>query len=1087
MRLLLRIFEAGLAVVALLVTHQLFWVLAHDLYPRFRCPNPPVLLVPALPDSSAIAARCGTRLSDPVTVSEASLRVTGYAADHTPVQIWANEVAVMRTFTQQGRFTVEIPLRRGVNRIGASLEAAREDAPPRIYWFGLVNYRARDSLPVQIIGVIPNDRGGAAVFGLGEPYMSAWLSTRRGTVSVFTDTLGTFSYDIPGPAGERAELRAASNEAELASDRATVWSGVPEARLAVARRLAIEVGDDGQYQMTFSATIPARTALQQYASTGQLTAREFIRYVFGLQILATASGPITPEARPQLVLGEPDTVLLTFGGRLQSGESLTVFPTFEALRPLVAPSDEIRLRVGGGTTTTIDQPPTKASGDVRIWQGPYAWNQRDALFSIGARGPRFVSSPAAERPSANLLQFARQLQGRVWEVPARLAWTLLSAIPFIGLLWILKRSHPGSSEYVTDLRAVTLTFLLFHLAVLSWPVFGLSFDNLQAILVGVGAVSRQGFAAATLQDIGRIGPFLVIGVMLLMRPLYRAARGPATGGAPARLWNVVRFLVLWPAAVIVPVVLFGALVAIRDVVRRQSTADPFPVDTVAHPLAVFAGAALVVWIFLYWFLRVGPGVTIGFRAAVGTSLAMIVLAIAPWALDSLAGFARYSLARGGAVSPFVIPSELEGPIWLVVVVAVGSALLFQLSRISTQLFTDSKVVADARSWPALGLAAVFVLLSLPEKAVFGSADVNVGDLTALAYAIDRLLPYALLLGMVLFLKNSNPSDGLEISQEARRVGALMFAFFLAGRTANLVFVPVPLLIGWYSFTRWLAAPRPIPGAPDTPARRRLIASLLEYRRTRGLVDDLRKGLGKKYADGTVSLTEYRMKLNEGERHVAQAAAALDGHVATTKERIFGQGPGAGPWANAKIAIGVGAILSIPFQLVTLSDAFQRAPVGPYPLLRLVEALLFSASTWVVIACLFGYFFHIIPGRAGVEKAWIFGGILLLVTFPAAVIQPDAALAQQQVAQLLPFSAVVPWLAYVLVLTFVLVLALIFDVRTIQACGYSWHDLIAVHGLTTISAYGSSIVIASAASIKGWDVLKAIWEFIQKNGQTGLKH
>lgn len=852
-----RVLEAGVALLALLVTHQLFWVLSDDLKGVLRFPNPSVFLLPAAPAGARAPspAPLPFRL-EPVRVSVPDLPVTGYAAGRRPVRIWVNGIGAEEVFPFAGRFTVNVPLRRGPNRIHASLEGERPPAPEQWFAAGTLTaiYTSPEPLPPRFVGAFERTPGRALALGLAEPASSVWVAAPpTGTPSMIpTDAIGAFRYEFPILAERPVEVRAARSEPELRTNPPAVLRFPESGALVLSRKVVIDVARDGRYSLEFRATVPPGTAPHEWAASRQLAAWDLVYFVFGLGLRAFPEVPPLAQAKPALEENRNE-IAMTLDGRLAPEGSLVLYPGFGNLPPLLGPGDEIHLRAEDPARVVVHRPPTETTPEARIWRGPSASLERGPLLEIlgSRRGPPAAGDKDDPRPE-NLVQFARQLQRMVPGLPSRLLWALLTAIPFIGLLWILRREEDQAApEYRAELRAVTLTFLLFHLTILCWPLFAEIFRGLEALLDSIGAFSRGRIEAfQALAAIGRIHPFLVIGVMLLLHPVYQAARHPAAAAPASWGWRLVRWLLLWPAAAAVPAVLFRVLVDLRHALRGIRPTEAFPWEEFLAPLAVFAAAALVVWIFLYWFLRVLPGVAIRVRSAFGVSLAMLLVPMLPWMLDSAAGFTRHLLASGGAISPLFIPSELEDRIWLLVIVAVGTRLLLQLSRIAAQLFEWPALVAFFASRRALLLLVLFIPMSIPLRTVLGRARVDTLDLADLAYVIDDLLPYALLVGMVLFLRMSNPDDRFELGADARRVGALLFAFYLSGRTANLLFVPVPLLVGWYVFTRWLARGGAAEAA-DPAARQILVGGLLYHRRTQALVEDLRKGLGKKYAEGAL--------------------------------------------------------------------------------------------------------------------------------------------------------------------------------------------------------------------------------------------
>jgi hypothetical protein len=218
--------------------------------------------------------------------------------------------------------------------------------------------------------------------------------------------------------------------------------------------------------------------------------------------------------------------------------------------------------------------------------------------------------------------------------------------------------------------------------------------------------------------------------------------------------------------------------------------------------------------------------------------------------------------------------------------------------------------------------------------------------------------------------------------------------------------------------------------------------------------------------GDLALADMQKKIAEGHEHLAKTQAALPEGEMAAKRQIFGNGPEPGPWKNAKVAVKYGLFLSIPFQISTLANIFQNQQFENYPLLQFLGNLLFATSTWVLIAFVFGYFFHMIRGRDGFAKAMVFAVALLVPTIPQRLIGSQPLLEQGHVIQIVQIVA------------YVLLLALIaFDLRTLRKLGYTWRELLTVHGFTTITAYSSSILLATVASLSGKDLLPLAWNLM----------
>jgi hypothetical protein len=233
----------------------------------------------------------------------------------------------------------------------------------------------------------------------------------------------------------------------------------------------------------------------------------------------------------------------------------------------------------------------------------------------------------------------------------------------------------------------------------------------------------------------------------------------------------------------------------------------------------------------------------------------------------------------------------------------------------------------------------------------------------------------------------------------------------------------------------------------------LVGKLIDQRRAQARYHDLLKGLDKKYSQGDLTTADYRKRLEEGQTETALASAALERHSGGAEPPVFSTGSESGPWKNSMVAARYGFMLSLPFQLRTLEERMGRSS-SDFPILELVHAMLFATASWVLMAAVFGYFYHVVRGRNGFTKALYFSAAMILPTLPLRLMGAEPVAGRQQMLEALQIVA------------FTLILALLaFDLRTLRKNGYGWRELLAVYGLAS-AAYGSTIAIATVTGLGG---------------------
>lgn len=1100
-RFLWRTFEALIALFCLLVTHQAVWVYFQDLSKKLRVefPNPTVFF---LPTTVASSDTVGEKQAV-IEVNNSPIDLNGFAPPRRVVILKVNELERSRQFSIDGRLKFYgVPLRRGENTIRGELEEEKVRVPtPREEEPALqtIYFRPDSSLPPKILGVYARDNANLLLVGMADP-TTKLFARRNGSATPYAldlDKYGVFQDHLAIRPFEETKIHiwAESHGHRFMALRDSITIAAQAQRdstkLSPNRSITIALSRDA-YKVRCTADLIPGTVFGEAITQRLMTPEDVFTEYFGLALSSFNPWVRNVEPASSHLEVSDGKIELTVWGKIPSTGLNAAFVSTSSLNwpPLLFPGDEMRLEVS--SSVRLRQAPHADYNfrfpdtvQVYVWKSglravrPENWlfevePVRDAK-TVAVQAPvdslrQSAATPAEHTPRVNVIQQIQQLEALVPGKVRDILTALLKTVPFLWLILVLRSLGTNRhGEYRATLYAATMTFFLFHFILLSFPVFTTSFSFMDPILPLFEASPS---VLGTMKDLGQIYPFLAIGIILLFRPLYytykRRLPPPTLGRRVQR--RFLRLLVFWPAVVVLPSVLFYLLVKVREASDATASAPPL-FENYLITAGIFAGVGLLCcWIFLYWLLAVGLGQPIRLGTAIKVSWAMLLLPLFPILAEALARFVRYLSVMKWGLYPFFVPPRRDNLLWFLLIVAVGTALFSQFVELSIRLSQSRRGLAFLRSrWIWLVLP-VFVLLSLPMKYVLGtsgSSEVNISDLNALAVGIASLLPSALLIGLITFLRKTNPHDRFELRAEAISVGTILFAYYLSGRTASLLFAPVPLLLGWYVFTRWALVERVPFAAPESAfALQELVRKLLEYKQARHLSASLQRSLEKKYTQGDLTLGDLQSKMKDSQAYVARTAEALPLGEAATKQQIFGHGPEQGPWANAKNALRYGLLLSIPFQASTLINIISRQEFENFPLLQVVNALVFSMTNWFLIAFVFGYFFHKIRGRDGFAKAFVFALSLLVSTIPLRIIDARPLLEQGFVVQI------------VQILAYVLMLALIaFDLRSLQKLGYTWRDLLTVHGFTTITAYGSSIVLATVASLSGKDLIPFTWNII----------
>ncbi len=736
------------------------------------------------------------------------------------------------------------------------------------------------------------------------------------------------------------------------------------------------------------------------------------------------------------------------------------------------------------------------------WPGPVPSERTSCdVLLVGA-------AKKAAGPETEYLDFMgalKKLEERLPRAVRDPLTALLTAIPFLWLLWLLKTHQTTvAPDVLSNIRTVTVTFLLFHLLVQLLPTFTPAMTSLSRVTehwmlesepgrrlveywsnhwsepdLGLGLITDRvnlpavnplfvsEFVTESMRELGNVS-VMVPAFVLLLIPLYAGGQRPAFN-IPAWRWILVAIL-----SVAFPVLLlFGILgMTMRLMIFSRQLPGIEPL--------VWATLVVLFFALVWWLVGARIARALNWRSPM-VFLAIVIVLLLPLAaplIEWISGSLGAFWARNWKSQPILLPQGLDNTVWLFLLASVGALALYQVVRLLIGIIKEKTPAQLGRPRRSLLIYLALLLACLPFGYLLRLATesylyLDLWFLGDLAMRLDRLLPYALLVAMIFYLGALNREDWFELPRDSVRLGALMFAYYLTGRTANVLFVPLPLLLGYFAFTRVVLGSS-LPGEADLDkaSARKRIRQLLDYKLAVQLSYRIRPALFKKFQDEALAASEVDTRVRAAENRLEEARSELQVPPDVVRSQIFNWGPENGPWANARNAVFHGLFISIPFQIVTLvgllrTNVQEGVGYSRYPILELLERLCFSASMWILIAFLFGYFFHLIWGRDSFTKALVFSGAVLVPTIPQRLLEAQPLLGEAHKIQI--FQVVI----------YVLFLALIaFDLRTVQKLGLTWHRLISIYGLGGITAYGSTIVAASIASITGDNLLEAAQNLIR---------
>jgi hypothetical protein len=267
----------------------------------------------------------------------------------------------------------------------------------------------------------------------------------------------------------------------------------------------------------------------------------------------------------------------------------------------------------------------------------------------------------------------------------------------------------------------------------------------------------------------------------------------------------------------------------------------------------------------------------------------------------------------------------------------------------------------------------------------------------------------------------------------------------------VLYVPVPLLVGYFVTQRWLfraGAIQGYRGLTGNKERRAAIEELIHWRWLNRMRESYRAAQDKKLQKGESTLEQHRQAIAAFEQTAAGPEPASHA-LAAARDRALSAGPGDSAWSNAITAVKYGAPLALAPVFFSVYRFASDAWNSPYVIPEFVLTVALQLCYWLFMAWFFGYYYRHFPGSTGLGKGAYFA---TAVAVPYLCLQ---LLLMQPIAQMGSF---VIWAGEVFAYTTLLGL-FAFDCEVLRQCGLSWQQLTAIHRVPTLSAFGSSLIAA----------------------------
>lgn len=482
--------------------------------------------------------------------------------------------------------------------------------------------------------------------------------------------------------------------------------------------------------------------------------------------------------------------------------------------------------------------------------------------------------------------------------------------------------------------------------------------------------------------------------------------------------------------------------------------------------AIVTVSAVVLWILV---LRVAPEMPQFLRAICLLAIVAVLLFWLLWEL--FPGGQAFLLSIAGAITIAVLSIIGDLPNYLAstqayrillrgvaaaIVLVFGAPLVIAFLHVALRLIrSDTLDRVFRRRWLRWSFA---VVITVPTTWLIDASQIWSGAVWQLVYNIGNFFLFVLMIVLLRILREADASSSwprltdLEIA-----TGIVLALTSFYSSTSIWFFFPIPLILG-YVLLKWFLFVPPMEPTPSAAVRERwktIAANALDFHRTERTDAIARKGLEKKLAKGEITWVEYQDRLGPVVRalEIERRTSRVDGQP--PDPLLFSYGTTSSEWDSGRTGAIYSLFFALPWILLSLRDVLNSHMGGSYVLLSFLGSALMIVSRWTLYGFFFGYFYAYIRGRNGFQKALSFWFTLVLPSVLASLL--SSSLNKASVA------ALVFWTAQVFLHCLLLGL-FAGELQALWKADLSWRDLLAFHNLTSLSAWGSSVVIGLGTAV-----------------------
>ena len=371
-------------------------------------------------------------------------------------------------------------------------------------------------------------------------------------------------------------------------------------------------------------------------------------------------------------------------------------------------------------------------------------------------------------------------------------------------------------------------------------------------------------------------------------------------------------------------------------------------------------------------------------------------------------------------------------------------------------------------WPVV-LVWLVVVVSIAWPVAKADGGLQFHNLFDLVNILDSRLVHVLFLCLIILMWNQAQEEkSVFHSGAALSAGGYVFAAMLINNYSTILLIPLAFIIAWWIGKNWIFRPQTEVEAiqslmgddsnQTSTVVRAFVNRALYHRRLNGYRNSLRKKLDK----GEIEPKNYENLLYAYQETLQNEYGLQDEQITQSQESTYAFALGFGNIKkNLSMSLQTGMLLGlIPFGIAVYKYLPTTTMRYPFPLAYIFSFLIWALASWIIYAFFFGYYYPHLRGNTGLSKGlWM----ALWMTIPQLTIY---------VASLRQFAEMADYLIFSLqVFIFFSVLGLLMDIRVLLHNRFRSRDIITVHELPKLAAFGSSILTALApilsSVLTGW--------------------